>query len=75
MLLVLMRYRDDLETLLIVKTMGFINLGEAVCSKPVTQLEIVITVPTRLDKPSIFYTLPLYASMITEKLSVPAKSC
>ena len=75
MLLVLMRYRDDLEKLLIVKTVGFINLGEAVCSKPVFQLEIVITVPTRLDKPSIFYMLPLCALMITEKFYVPAKSC
>ena len=75
MLLVLMRYTDDLEKLLIAKTMGFINLREAVCLKPVTQLEIVITVPTRLDKPSIFYMLPLYASMITEKFSMPAKRC
>ena len=38
MLLVLIRYRDDLEKLLIAKTVGFINLGEAVCSKPVTIL-------------------------------------
>ena len=67
MLLVLMRYRDDLEKLFIMKTVGFINLGEAVCSKPVTQLEIVTTVPTGLDEPSIFCKLPLYASMITEK--------
>ena len=33
--------------------------AERVHSKPVTQLECLITVPTRLDKPGIFYVLHL----------------
>lgn len=44
---------DDLEKPLVIKRRGFINIGGAksVCSKPVTQLEALITVPTRLYKP------------------------
>ena len=55
MLLVLMRYSDDLEKISHRENCGVHQSREAVSSKPVTQLEIVMTVPTGLDKPSIFY--------------------
>lgn len=49
--------------------------AERIYSKPITQLEFLITTPTRLDKPGNFYTLPLCALAINEEFYVSAKSC